>query len=661
MQRFMTSRRSLFSLAALCIVLAVTVSSLVIVHPTSAAPNPYVSLAGSFSGTPAGAQLRGQHASSDQLTISVVLRPRSEAALNSLLAALYNPHSSQYHQWLSTGEFDTLFAPPASQVAQVQNYLTQAGLSVIGSSTPFLLRATGTTAQIQAAFHTQISDYRAVNGQSFFQNSSVVEIPTGLGSAVLAVAGLSNTARLHSHYTTTYQAARSAGKPVPHYGAGPGGSGLIPSQTSGLYGAKGVYQLGSRGKGKGATLAVFELSGYTPADITTFEQQFFGPGQNVPVVDVNVDGGPVTPHCPKGDQCGPFGAPPCANGCNAADYSGDIEVEADIEMQIAIAPKIDQILVYNAPNDTNGITIVDEYFQIANDNRADSISSSWGACEPDMGFSAAQAESIAFEQMATQGQSMAASAGDTGAYDCIRDTGSPNQTVLSVDDPASQPYVTGVGGTSLGSFDPGSDAHPTYPAGFETVWNVLNLCSGSNQSACSSSGAGGRRREQLLGQTSVPARPRCDQCAQPEAPYCSQATTGQSCREVPDVSANADEFTPYAEYCTGSATTNSTCASFSSTQPAPGWFGIGGTSLSSPLWASVIALWDSVHGERLGNANPELYRLFRSENAYSQIFHDVTGKNQTENNNGFYPTTPNYDMATGIRTPRITGFAKSNP
>jgi kumamolisin len=122
---------------------------------------------------------------------------------------------------------------------------------------------------------------------------------------------------------------------------------------------------------------------------------------------------------------------------------------------------------------------------------------------------------------------------------------------------------------------------------------------------------------------------------------------------VPDVSANADEYTPYAEYCTGSASTNSICAQIN------GWFGIGGTSLSSPVWSSIIGLWNSVHGSRFGSASYGLYQLFRSNNAYNNVFHDITGKFQTENNNGYYPTTTNYDMATGIGTPRIAGIVKA--
>ena len=76
--------------------------------------------------------------------------------------------------------------------------------------------------------------------------------------------------------------------------------------------------------------------------------------------------------------------------------------------------------------------------------------------------------------------------------------------------------------------------------------------------------------------------------------HCVLAAQGTPCREMPDISANADEWTPYAEFCTGSASTpESICATFSGSQPAPGWFGIGGTSLSTPLWSAIIADRDS--------------------------------------------------------------------
>jgi subtilase family serine protease len=656
MQRSILSRRNLVSAAALFLLIAATLSVSIFVSRASAAT--YVSLNGSVLNLPAGAKYVSAQASSKKLTVTVVLQPNNSTQMNNLLTNLYNPSSSQYQHWLTQGQFNREFGPTASQAARVKNFLTQAGFKLVSSPSPFLMRAAGTTAQIESAFHTQINSYRSAQGQAFFQNATSVQIPANISSVIAGVAGLSNTTPEQNHAVTTAQAAKAAGKAVPLYGAAPGGSGLTPAQTSSLYDAAPVYKLGNKGKGQGATLAVFELSGYTSSDITTYEHQFFGKSEKVKITNVNVDGGPVTPACPTGDECGPFDSGSCANGCDSADFSGDIEVDADVETQIAIAPNISHILVYNAPNDEDGITVVDEYFKIASDNLADSISSSWGGCESDEGIAVAKAESVAFSQMAAQGQSMFASAGDTGAFDCLRGSGTTN---LSVDDPASQPFVTGVGGTSFGTFDPGANTKTAYPNGSETVWNVLDACSASDLGACSEFGAGGGGISSFWAAPSFQSGPGVNNSFTEKGPkFCSQATKStQTCREVPDVSANADEFTPYGEFCTGDPTTNSECATFSSTQPAPGWFGIGGTSLSSPLWSGVIALWDSVHGKRFGSASFGLYHLFREKNSYNTFFHDITGKNQTENNNGFYPTTANYDMATGIGTPRISGIAEA--
>ena len=136
-----------------------------------------------------------------------------------------------------------------------------------------------------------------------------------------------------------------------------------------------------------------------------------------------MDGGPLHPICPTGDTC-----PPDFNG-----YAGDIEVDADIEMQLAISPDARHILVYNAPNDFTGQTELDEYTKIADDDIADVVSSSWGVCENDVSAAYVQAENLIFEQMALQGQSMFGAAGDTGAFDCIRSDGT---TIINVDDPS---------------------------------------------------------------------------------------------------------------------------------------------------------------------------------------------------------------------------------
>jgi subtilase family serine protease len=262
--------------------------------------------------------------------------------------------------------------------------------------------------------------------------------------------------------------------------------------------------------------------------------------------------------------------------------------------------------------------------------------------------------------MALQGQSMFGGSGDTGAFGCIRSDGRP---IVNQIDPPSQPWVTSVGGTSLETDNPGTNPHPAYPKGVETVWNNDNLCSDAATSAggqsgffwCAATGAGGGGSSEWWGRPAYQFGQGVNNKFTTTAngtTQCALAKTGTPCREVPDISANADEFTPYAEYCTGNANTpNSVCGTFSAGEPAPGWFGIGGTSLSSPLWSAIVADRDSYTGFRSGNINPALYVV--NALAPGAFLHDITGKGQTTNNNGLFPTTPGYDEATGLGTPRM--------
>ncbi|HEY7946598.1 MAG TPA: S53 family peptidase [Acidimicrobiales bacterium] len=583
--------------------------------PAGASPVATVPIAGSFLGTPAATDA-GPY-SAPAMGIEVVLQPSEPAAMKAELAALYDPTSPRYHQWLAPGRFVGTFAPRAGTAASVRRFLRSAGLHIEDSSSPFLVRAVGSSARVAAAFSTSFDTYTTPAGQSFFSDTAPARVPADLAPSVAGVIGLADTAEEHPVGIAT----ASVRSPVAHYGGGPFGSGLTPSQLDGIYGAGAALSAGARGQGRGVTMGVFELSGYTPGDITQYARQFFGSRSQPRLVNVNVDGGPLTPKCPPGDDCH-----------HRNDYGGDIEVEADIETQIALAPRAKSIVVYNAPNDKTGQTSVDEYLKIASDDVADSISTSWGLCEPDIGAATAVAENVAFTEMAMQGQSMTAASGDNGAFDCLRD-GTSNAKAVSVDDPSSQPLVTAVGGTSFESFDPGSDLRPTYPTGTETVWNDFNGCNGtpSGLVSCLRLGAGGGGVSVFWPRPSFQTGP---------------GVRPLHNREVPDVSADADLFTPYAEFCTGTLMTNSRCAT-----SGGGWFGIGGTSLSSPLWAGIIGDAVGFNGTRFGTATMTLYPLFRSD--YARYFHDITGAGQVENNNGKYPVTPNYDLATGIGTPVI--------
>ena len=637
--------------------------------PAASAPR-FVALSGSATATTDHAT--GSYSSS-RMSIEVALAPRNASALNSLLRAQYTKGSGTYERWLAKGQFDARFAPKAATRSAVASYLRRQGLKVGASSSPFLVSAVGSSRQVSAAFQTSLHTYNGTRGVRFFANSSAVRVPASLASGVIGVIGLANTVRAQDMVVPDKPARGSAkgsassnascetpyptvsqlvdiyvdgGNPPLGYGGGPGCSGLTPSQTNSLYGAPNV---GPRGEGAGGTTAVFELSAYLSSDISTWAHHYYGKNYTPPLSNVNVDGGPLNVHCPVGDTC-----PPSFEG-----YAGDIEVDADIEQQLTIAPDVSHLIVYNAPNDETGQTELDEYTKIANQDVASTISTSWGECEAAEGAAMAQAENVVFEQMAAQGQSIFASAGDDGAFDCLDATGT---TAAAVDDPASQPWVTSAGGTSWQNFNPGSNPHPSYPAGVESVWNPDQLCDTSSNEGgqtglfwCNTTGAGGGGTSSLWGRPFYQQGPGINNKFTTfgnGSTNCALAAKGTPCREVPDISAGADQFTPYSEYCTGNANTpNSVCATLGSIELVPGWFGIGGTSLSSPFWGALAADRDSYQGHRTGNFNPLVYLLYNLDP--SRYFHDITGIGQHTVNNGLFPTTPGYDLATGIGTPKL--------
>jgi subtilase family serine protease len=632
---------------------------------------------------------------SSRMSVELSLKPRNEAGLASDLRAEYTKGSRAYHQWLAKGQFDARFAPSSTERNAIAKYLRSAGLTIDKSASPFLIRVTGSSAQIQAAFRTSLKNYHSKKGTTYFANSTAVRLPSSIAGSVLGTVGLTNTVRMQMMLSKQSKPEVNAGKAAhkasssnsscetPYvtaaqlfgtlsgtgfpfgYGGGPGCSGLTPSQVNSIYGAP---HAGARGKGRGVTLGLFELSAYQASDIDTWGHQFFGPSYTPPLTNVNVDGGPLAPICPAGDQC-----PAQFEG-----YSGDIEVNADIEVSLAVAPDIRSMEVYEAPNDFTGQTELDEYTAMANQDTADTISSSWSVCENDVSAGTVEAENTIFEQMAMQGQSMFGAEGDTGAYECLRSDGTTVQNVL---DPPSQPWVTSVGGTSLENDNPGTNPNPGPPArGTETVWNVDNLCSSQAPAAdndneggvfwCDDAGSGGGGYSQYWGRPFYQRGPGVSNPAYPNSAgtvnasgitECSLASAGSPCREDPDVSANADEYTPYAEYCTGNPNPPdySVCGSAGvlAIENVPGWFGIGGTSLSSPLWGALIADRDSYQGYRSGNINPLVYLLLNVDPG--QFFNDITGigpRQQLATTNGIFPTTPGYDMATGAGSPKFAAW-----
>jgi subtilase family serine protease len=309
--------------------------------------------------------------------------------------------------------------------------------------------------------------------------------------------------------------------------------------------------------GSGATVALYELEPFSQSDVTAYDSCY---GVSPSVTVTRVAGG-------------------------AGTGAGTGEAALDVEDVAGLAPGA-SIDVYEGPNNGEGPLAVDETIVSADTARI--VSTSWGACEAANGAGFAEEENTLFEEAATQGQTVFAAAGDSGSDDCGTSGPSP-----AVDDPASQPDVTGVGGTSLA----GTYAQPAD----ETVWNDAR-------------GAGGG------GMSSLWASPSY------------QSGLGASMREVPDVSADADPATGYAiDYKSR-------------------WLDFGGTSAAAPTWAALTALAERSSAcasdtSGLGLINDALYTLPESD------FDDVTSGNNGYGGVPGYPAGPGYDMASGLGAP----------
>ena len=136
--------------------LAITAFTGTLASAGAATPAPganlgYVALANSV--PPTTDNVTGSYSSS-KMQIEVAVAPRDEAGLNTMLAALYDKNSPSYHRWLSTGQFDARYAPTPAARTAVAKFLSSSGLTVVPSGSPFLVRATGSSAQIQRTFHT---------------------------------------------------------------------------------------------------------------------------------------------------------------------------------------------------------------------------------------------------------------------------------------------------------------------------------------------------------------------------------------------------------------------------------------------------------------------------------------------------------------------------
>jgi subtilase family serine protease len=516
----------------------------------------------------------GQLPGTNRLDLAIGLPLRNQPELDELLRQLYDPASTNFHKFLLPAEFAARFGPTEGDYQALQDFAHGNGLVVTGTYTNrVVLDVQGRVTDVERAFQVTLRTYRhPTEARNFFAPDTEPSLPANL--RVTSIEGLSD-------YSMPRRADRrvlaAKVRPLSFNGSGPG------HEYAGND-FRNAYVPGTTLNGTGQTVALLEYSDYYKVDITNYE---------------NIVGGiiGVTNYVPLTNAVVKNDPPPT----NHND-----EVALDIEMAIAMAPKLSRVIVYEKNLVSSSLLN-----QIATDNLAKQVSSSW--LVGDWSGSTAVTYDNILTNMAAQGQSFFQSSGDNDAY-----TGSqPLDSGTTV--PVDSPYATIVGGTTLTMNGSGVSWSS------ETVWNY-------NLNGIPNEGSGGGISSYYnipYWQTSV-----------------SMTNNGGSTtkRNIPDVALTADNI--FVCYDNG---TND------------GTYYFMGTSCAAPLWAGFCALVNqqstaSNPTNFVGFLNPALYAIATNA-SYSSCFHDITtGNNIGSNTPGLYYATNGYDLCTGLGTPAGTNL-----
>jgi pseudomonalisin len=367
--------------------------------------------------TPGSAALRlaGAHevgAVSRQMTITLTLAPRNEAALKALIA---HPH-----QALTPAQFESQFSPSQATVNSIQTWAQSNGLNVASvSPNRLLVRLSGSSTQIGRAFGVTLQNFRSSHG-AFFAPNRVASTPKAISSSVDAVLGLSSLGKL-----AVPQPTHRSPEAIPSRAKTSAGSSLNFPASYGPKDFWSLYNAPTAQTGAGQQLAIITEGDVTQpkADLVTFENQFGLPA--VTWNQVNV-------------------------GAASTDTSGDDEWDLDSQYSTGFAPGVTTLDVYVGPSLSNA-DILSTINRWVTDDISKQGSFSAGECEvlaAATGFTTSLDAVLA--QGAAQGQSMFFASGDTGSQcSAVVGVNGVPAGVPGVSYPASSPSGIGVGGTTV--------------------------------------------------------------------------------------------------------------------------------------------------------------------------------------------------------------------
>jgi len=629
------SKRRLLGIVLALAVIAATVPAVVIL----AAPSGRSTLAGSKPSWANSKNYRGAADPNASIGFRLYLGWNNASAVEALAKSVSDPHSSAYGQYLTPAQFRQQFAPSQSQVGAVQSWLRSQGFNV--EYTPqnnHYVSAEGTVAQAQTAFGANFGMY-SVDGLTVRSPSADVSVPSSLAGVVEGVIGLDDSAQfVHTNHIggdapppaafvtgtpcSAYWGEKQAVGFTNPYGAGTlpyAPCGYTPDQIKGAYGISGY-------DGSGQTVAIIDA--YAAPTIAQDVNQW-STNRGLPTMQGNQLTQVVAPgtyhHPERGQKQDPQG------------WYG--EETLDVEAVHGMAPAANIVYV-GAPNNFQDLDAALNH--VVDKHLAQIVTNSYGFNTELLPPGVIKPYEDTIIQGFVEGIGIYFSSGDNNDESLV-------VGYRTTDWPASSPFVTAVGGTSLAV-----GASNNYL--FETGWgSTTSSWTGTAWSPTAPGdwlyGAGG-------GVSQIFAEPSYQTGVVPNSVFAAQGLTG---RAVPDICAFAD---PNTGYIIGETQT------FPDGSVKYDESRIGGTSLSSPIMAGIMALADQAHGSPHGFANPLFYSL-----AGSASYHDIVSpastvavvrtnfnnsvdasgglsyRLRTMNQTLSLQTTPGYDDVTGLGTP----------
>ena len=519
------------------------------------------------------AQNLGHASAGGSVSARIYLTPNGGMAkLEQFALAVSTPGNAEFRRFLTPSQYFQRFGTTAGSVSSVKSWLTGAGLRVTQVEPHNrYLEVAGNVAAAEAAFGVSINRYRH-DGLTVQAPTAALSAPPDVAGSVLAVSGLDTTpsiVRPASPPKPPESGFRNAPPCSVYYGEKVAsdqpafGGKSLPYAPCGYVGSqfRSAYEGRTALNGSGVTVAITDAfaSPNIASDASTYARRNG---------DAAYANGQLTQVAPKSFAH--------QGVCGANGWYG--EETLDVEAVHAMAQGAN--IRYYAAASCYDSDFLDTFAKINDQGVAQIVTNSWGGLEQGETAATIGAYEQAFLQGAAEGISYMFSSGDDG--DELASSGT-KQT----DFPVSDPYATAVGGTATAidrrgrlAWETGWGTEKYIRSSDGTSWNPLGFLYGS-----------GGGESALFGQPSYQA-----------------GVTPAGARGVPDVAMDGD---PTTGMLVGETQTFPDGVYYDQ-------YRIGGTSLSSPLFAGMTALAFQNAGGGVGLLNPTIY-------AHRGAFTDVTG------------------------------------